>query len=137
MKSFKEFITEEEEEIIIPKVHIWGALFSGNYWQISAALKSPNFTKEHLDWAIKNKNAWIAEAALKSPHHTKEHIDLAMKNRSAHVVSVALHSPHATKEQITDAMNRWRNNPREYGGWIFDSGQRELNNRNNDESQQP
>ena len=109
MKSFKQFITEEKEEIIIPKVHIWGALLSGDYGQI--------------------------EAALRSPHHTEEHVDLGIGHRDSYVVTTALHSPHATKEQITDVIEKWSDKPFDYGGWLADEAQRELDRRNN-ESQQ-
>ena len=161
MKSFKQFITEEKEEIIIPKVHMWAALLSGDYGQIEAALRSPHHTKEHIDWAMKHKEAWVVRAALQSPHHTKEHVDwamkhsyvhvlraalesphhtkehvdLAMKHRDSNVVAAALHSPHATKEQITDVVEKWSDKQYSVGGWLAYQAQSELDRRNN-ESQQ-
>ena len=123
MKSFKQFITEEKEEIIIPKVHMWAALLSGDYGQIEAALRSPHHTKEHIDWAMKHKELWVVEAALRSPHHTKEHVDWAMGHDDPDIVGIALKSPHATEEQISDAVNRWS------GTWLADRAQRELDRR--------
>jgi hypothetical protein len=80
MKSFKEFITEEE--IIIPKVHMWGALLRGDYEQARAALFSPYATKEHIDWAIGHKDPDVVVTALQSPHATEEQIIDVMNERS-------------------------------------------------------
>ena len=135
MKSFKEFITEEKEEIIIPKVHMWAALLSGDHRQIEAALFSPNASKEHIDWAMKHRDSDVVTLALKSRHHTKEHVDLAMKHRDSNVVAAALHSPHATKEQITDVVEKWSDKQYSVGGWLAYQAQSELDRRNN-ESQQ-
>ena len=88
MKSFKQFITEEE--IIIPKVHMWAALLSDDDEQVRAALRSPNASKEHLDWAMKHGNSWFAFNALRSRHHTKEHVDWAMGHWDKYINGAAL-----------------------------------------------
>ena len=80
---------------------------------------------------MKHESLSVIGEAVRSPHATKKHIDFAMGHWDKYINGSALKSRHATKEQITDVMNRWS------GSYIADEAQRELDIRNNNESQQP